>query len=56
MKKTNRISPDKFAQYEKLVATNSKLELKGVTVEKLKPYFDQSFEYVNSLKPKATKK
>jgi hypothetical protein len=115
-KKSNTIPRDKFAQYEKLVATNPKVELKGATIpytshnghmfsnfnpdgtlglrlppdiietfikkyktslveaygivrkeyvvvpdqllkntEELKPYFDKSFEYVNSLKPKATK-
>lgn len=116
-KKTHSILADKFAQYEKLVATNPKVELKGATIpytshkghmfsnfnpdgtlglrlppdkidaflkkyktslvhaygivrkeyvvvpdkllkntKELKPYFDMSFEYVNSLKPKATKK
>jgi hypothetical protein len=116
-KKTNTVPPDKFAQYEKLIATNPKVELKGATVpytshnghmfsnfnpdgtlglrlppdkieafikkyktklveaygivrkeyvvvpdallkktKELKPYFDMSFEYVNSLKPKSTKK
>jgi hypothetical protein len=116
-KKSHSISPDKFSQYEKLVATNPKVELKGATVpytshnghmfsnfnpdgtlglrlppkaieeflkkyntklveaygivrkeyvvvpdkllknmKELKPFFDMSFEYVNSLKPKATKK
>ena len=116
-KKTHTVPPDKFAQYEKLVATNPKIELKGATIpytshnghmfsnfnpdntlglrlppdkiesfikkyktklveaygivrkeyvvvpdsllkktKELKPYFDMSFEYVNSLKPKSTKK
>ncbi|SRR5258706_8589495 len=116
-KKNNTIPPDKFSQYEKLVATNPKVELKGATIpytshnghmfsnfnpdgtlglrlppnmieaflkkyktklveaygivrkeyvivpdnllkntKELKPFFDKSFEYVNSLKPKATKK
>src|SRR4051794_35694134 len=116
-KKSNSIAPDKFALYEKLVATNPKVELKGASIpytshnghmfsnfnpdgtlglrlppdkievflkkyktvlvtaygivrkeyvvvpdellmntEELKSYFDQSFEYVDSLKPKATKK
>jgi hypothetical protein len=116
-KKANMVPPDKFAQYEKLVATNPKVELKGATIpytshnghmfsnfnpdgtlglrlppdkleafikkyktklveaygivrkeyvvvpdallkktKELKPYFDMSFEYVNSLKPKSTKK
>jgi hypothetical protein len=116
-KKTNTVPPEKFAQYEKLIATNPKVELKGATVpytshnghmfsnfnpdgtlglrlppdtieafikkyktklvevygivrkeyvvvpdallkktKELKPYFDLSFEYVNSLKPKSTKK
>jgi hypothetical protein len=31
-KKANTIPPDKFSQYEKLVATNPKVELKGATV------------------------
>jgi hypothetical protein len=117
LKKTHSIPPDKFDQYEKLVATNPKVQLKGATIpytshnghmfsnfnldgtlglrlppdkierfikkyktglvqaygivrkeyvvvpdkllkntKELKPYFDMSFEYVNSLKPKATKK
>lgn len=116
-KKTASIPPDKFALYEKLVATNPKVELKGATIpytshnghmfsnlnpdgtlglrlpsaaiqdflkkyktslveaygttrkeyvvvpdtllkntKELKPYFSMSFEYVNSLKPKPTKK
>jgi len=116
-KKNNTIPPDKFCQYEKLVATNQKVELKGATVpytsynghmfsnfnpdgtlglrlppdmivaflkkyktklveaygvvrkeyvvvpdkllkntKELKPFFEKSFEYVSSLKPKATKK
>ena len=116
-KKTNTVPPDKFAQYQKLVATNPKVELKGATIpytshnghmfsnfnpdgtlglrlppdkieafikkyktklveaygivrkeyvvvpddllkktKELKPYFDISFEYVTSLKPKPTKK
>ncbi len=116
-KKGNSISPDKFAQYEKLVATNPKVKLKGAAIpytshnghmfsnfnpdetlglrlppdqidaflkkyktglvkaygivrkeyvvvpdellkntKELRPYFDMSFAYVNSLKPKATKK
>ncbi len=115
--KTNTLPPDKFAAYEKLVATNQKVELKGATVpytshnghmfsnfnpdgtlglrlppdmievflkkyktklveaygiirkeyvvvpdkllkntKELKPFFDKSFEYVSSLKPKPTKK
>src|SRR5689334_24485435 len=113
-KKSPSISPEKFAQYQKLVATNAKVELKGATIpytshnghmfsnfnpdgtlglrlppdeiepfikkyktglvkaygivrkeyvvvpdkllkntKELKPYFDMSFKYVNSLKPKA---
>ena len=116
-KKTHSLPPEKFKQYQKLVATNPKVELKGATIpytshkghmfsnfnpdgtlglrlppdkieafikkyktalvqaygivrkeyvvvpdkllkntKELKPYFDMSFEYVNSLKPKATKK
>jgi hypothetical protein len=116
-KKEPSISPEKFAQYEKLVATNSRVELKGATIpytshnghmfsnfnpdgtlglrlpaeeieaflkkykttlvsaygivrkeyvvvpdsllkntKELQPYFKKSFDYVNSLKPKATKK
>jgi len=116
-KKSPSISPEKFAQYEKLVATNRKVELKGATVpytshrghmfsnfnpdgtlglrlpeeeieaflkkykttlvsaygivrkeyvvvpdsllkntKELQPYFKKSFDYVNSLKPKPTKK
>lgn len=114
-KKEHSISPEKFAQYEKLVATNPKVELKGATIpytshkghmfsnfnpdgtlglrlppdeiepfikkyktglvqaygitrkeyvvipdkllantKELKPYFDMSFEYVDSLKAKPT--
>jgi hypothetical protein len=117
IKKNNAIPPEKFALYEKLVATNPKIELKGATIpytshnghmfsnlekdgslslrlpknaideflekyktslvkaygiirkeyvivpdkllkntKELKPYFDMSFEYVKSLKPKSTKK
>ena len=116
-KKSNSIPVDKFNHYEKLVATNPKVELKGATVpytshdghmfsnfnpdgtlrlrlppeaiegfikkyktslvkaygivrkeyvavpdkllkntKELKPYFDLSFEYVSSLKPKPGKK
>jgi hypothetical protein len=116
-KKSNTIPPDKFSQYEMLVATNPKVELKGATIpytshnghmfsnfnpdgtlglrlppdiietfikkyktslvsvygivrkeyvvvpdellkntNELKPFFDKSFEYVSSLKPKANKK
>jgi len=116
-KKTNTFSPDKFSQYEKLVATNPKVKLKGATVpytshnghmfsnfnpdgtlglrlppdilviflkkyktklveaygiirkeyvvvpdkllkntKELKPFFDKSFEYVNTLKPKTSKR
>lgn len=116
-KKEHALPPEKFAQYEKLVATNPKVELRGATIpytshnghmfsnfnpdgtlglrlppneieaflkkykttlvqaygitrkeyvvvpdklladtKALKPYFDMSYEYVNSLKPKATKK
>src|SRR5215471_12974407 len=111
-KKESSVAPDKLEQYKKLVATNSKVELKGATVpytshhghmfsnfnpdgtlglrlpeeeieaflkkykttlvhaygivrkdyvvvpdkllkntKELKPYFDMSFNYVNSLKP-----
>jgi len=114
-KKERSIPPEKFAQYEKLVASNPKVELKGATIPytshnghmfsnvnpdgtlglrlppgeiepfikkyktslvqaygitrkeyvvvpdkllantaELKPYFDMSFEYVSSLKPKPT--
>ncbi|HEY2721659.1 MAG TPA: hypothetical protein VGI82_08040 [Chitinophagaceae bacterium] len=116
-KKTHSLPPEKFKLYEKLVATNSKIELKGATVPyishnghmfsnfnpdgtlglrlppdkiesflkkyksklveaygivrkeyvvvpdsllkktaELKPYFDMSFEYVNSLKPKPARR
>ncbi len=116
-KKGNTLPPEIFAAYQKLVATNPKVELKGDTVpytshnghmfsnfhpdgslglrlppdeidaflkkykttlvtaygivrkeyvvvpekllkntKELKPYFDLSFKYINSLKPKATKK
>jgi len=116
-KKSPSISAEKFAQYQKLVATNSKVELKGATIpytshhghmfsnfnpdgtlglrlppeeidsflkkykttlvsaygivrkeyvvvpdnllkntKELQPYFKISFDYVNSLRPKPTKK
>lgn len=114
-KKEHTLSPEKFARYERLVATNPAVELKGATIpytshnghmfsnfnpdgtlglrlppgqiqefiekyktslvqvygitrkeyvvvpdkllantEELKPYFDMSFDYVSSLKPKPT--
>jgi hypothetical protein len=116
-KKKNSIPHDKFALYERLVATNPKIELKGAAIpytshnghmfsnlekdgslslrlpknaideflkkyktslvkaygiirkeyvvvpdrllentKELKQYFEMSFEYVNTLKPKSTKK
>jgi hypothetical protein len=116
-KKTTTVPPEKLADYEKLIGTNPRVELKGATIpytsynghmfsnfnpdgtlglrlppdkiesfikkyktklveaygivrkeyvvvpdallkktKELKPYFDMSFEYVNSLKPKSTKK
>jgi|SRR4051812_31106312 hypothetical protein len=116
-KKSQSISPEKFEQYQKLVATNPKIELKGATIpytshnghmfsnfnpdgtlglrlppdeieafikkyksslvhvygivrkeyvvvpdallksrEELQPYFKKNCDYVNSLKPKPTKK
>jgi TfoX/Sxy family transcriptional regulator of competence genes len=58
----------KLALYEKLVATNPAVERKGVTMaeyvavpdallaktSELKPFFERSYRYIATLKPKPT--
>src|ERR1700750_2875593 len=49
-KKTSTLPPDKFAQYEKLVATNPKVELKGDTV----PYTSHNGHMFSNFNPDGT--
>ena len=49
-KKSHTIPPDKFAQYEKLVATNPKVELKGATI----PYTSHNGHMFSNFNPDGT--
>jgi len=46
-KKEHAIPPEKFAQYEKLVATNPKVELKGATI----PYTSHNGHMFSNFNP-----
>src|ERR1043166_7968847 len=49
-KKTNGLPPEKFAQYQKLVATNPKVELKGATI----PYTSHNGHMFSNVNPDGT--
>jgi hypothetical protein len=44
----------KLELYEKMVATSPGVELKGASTRELRKYFQCSYAYVGSLKPKPT--